>query len=124
MAGVVFDSNVDTSFHHTDPYTIEIPQDIKTAGVIKGWIDGLKLLSKGSKARFYIPSPLGWGTHGSGEKIKPNDITIFDIEVVDVVSKVQAQKEAAEQQAKQQAMMEAMQKAQQQGQRPAGAPQK
>lgn len=111
FAGTVFDSNTDTAFKHVEPYAVEIPSDINAARVVHGWIDGLKLLSKGAKARFYIPSPLGYGKNGNGEKIKPNDNLIFDIEVVDVISRQQAYDEAMAQQKKQQ---EAMMKMQQQ----------
>lgn len=111
FSGTVFDSNTDPSFQHVDPYSVEIPADINTANVVKGWIDGLKLLSKGSKAKFYIPSALAWGKKGSGEKIKPNDNVIFDIEIVNVQTREEAMKEAMEQQKKQQEAMQKMQNA-------------
>ena len=40
-----------------------------------------------SKAKFYIPSPLAYGKNGAGADIKPNSILIFDIEVVDLLTK-------------------------------------
>jgi len=52
--------------------------------VIAGWDEGLALLKKGSKAKFLIPSPLGYGDRQSGGLIKPNSVLIFDVEVTDV----------------------------------------
>ncbi len=79
LDGEAFDSNVDTSFHHTEPYTFTLG----TGGSIKGFDDGLKLLGKGAKGRLFIPSVLGYGSQGSG-KIKPNTNLMFEIEVLDV----------------------------------------
>ena len=76
------------------------------SGVIPGWTDGLKMLNKGAKAKFYIPSALAYGSQGAGQDIKPNSVLVFDIEVLDVLDKSQAM---AAQQAEQM-KMEEMQK--------------
>ncbi len=111
LAGKVFDSNTDPTFNHVRPYTVSIaPDPYSGGGVIKGWTDGLKLLSKGSKARFYIPSPLGYGTRGAGPDIKPNEILVFDIEVLDLLTKEQAAIERKKEEDEQRKMMEEMQK--------------
>jgi hypothetical protein len=69
----------------------------KTLGspVITGWMEGLKLLNKGAKAKFYIPSPLAYGSRGAGSNIPPNSILIFDIEIVNVLSKQAAKADIA-----------------------------
>lgn len=79
LDGTTFDSNVDSAFHHTEPYNITIGR----GGSIQGFEDGLKQFGKGGKGVIYIPSVLGYGTHGSG-KIKPNSNLMFEIEVLDV----------------------------------------
>ena len=79
LDGTAFDSNVDTAFHHTEPYTFTLG----TGGSIKGFDDGLRLLGKGAKGKLFIPSVLGYGSQGSG-KIKPNTNLMFEIEVLDV----------------------------------------
>ena len=79
LDGTAFDSNVDTAFHHTEPYTFTLG----TGGSIKGFDDGLRLLGKGAKCKLFIPSVLGYGSQGSG-KIKPNTNLMFEIEVLDV----------------------------------------
>jgi len=53
--------------------------------VIKGWEDGLLLLSKGSKAKFLIPSELGYGERGMGAAIGPFSSLVFDVELVDII---------------------------------------
>ena len=62
------------------PYDVTIDQ----SQVIKGWHEALKLLSKGSKATVYIPSPLGYGAQQRSEVIVPNTILVFDMEIVDL----------------------------------------
>jgi len=115
MAGVAFDSNTDSSFQHVEPY----PVNMSVPQVMPGWIDGLKLLKNGAKARFYIPSSLAYGKRGSGEKIKANENLVFDITIVDVLNQAQYAdlvKKKQEQQMAQQKMMQEMQKQMQQQQ--------
>ncbi|HTJ49525.1 MAG TPA: FKBP-type peptidyl-prolyl cis-trans isomerase [Cyclobacteriaceae bacterium] len=57
---------------------------IERSNVIRGWHEALKLMNKGSKATFYIPSTLGYGSQRAGEKIAENSILVFDIEMVDI----------------------------------------
>lgn len=94
MEGKMFDSNVDPSKGHVEPFNVNMTNDMSLgSSVIKGWTDGLQLLNKGAKAKFYIPSPLAYGAQRVGEDIPANAILIFDIEVVDILSKEQAKKE-------------------------------
>jgi FKBP-type peptidyl-prolyl cis-trans isomerase len=79
LDGTPFDSNVDSSFRHPEPYNVTIGR----GGSIEGFEDGLKQFGKGGKGVIYIPSVLGYGTHGSG-KIKPNSNLIFEVEILDV----------------------------------------
>ena len=90
LAGKTFDSNTDPAFNHVQPYLVNLTND-PTLGqpVIQGWYDGLKMLNKGAKAKFYIPSTLAYGPMQQGPDIAPNSILVFDIEVVDILSKEQ-----------------------------------
>jgi hypothetical protein len=116
MDGKVFDSNTDPSKGHVEPFLVNLTND-KSLGspVINGWYDGLKMLSKGAKAKFFIPSTLAYGKQGAGADIKPNSILMFDIDVVDVLSKEQAKGEAEkvqkERMAKQKKFLDSMRNA-------------
>lgn len=61
-----------------------MPADINLGAVIPGWTEGIQLMSKGSKYRFYIPSDLAYGDQGAGDKIPGGSVIIFDVELVDV----------------------------------------
>jgi peptidyl-prolyl cis-trans isomerase A (cyclophilin A) len=52
--------------------------------VIEGWDEGIVLLKVGDKARFVIPSDLGYGPQESRGVIPPNATLIFDVELMDV----------------------------------------
>ena len=60
------------------------PMDINLGGVIKGWTEGIQLMSKGSKYRFYIPSDLAYGDQGAGGAIPGGATIIFDVELVSI----------------------------------------
>lgn len=79
LDGTTFDSNVDSSFNHTEPF--ELP--LGAGRAIKGFDDGLRQFGKGTVGRLFIPSTLAYGSQGQG-KIKPNSNLIFEIEVLDV----------------------------------------
>lgn len=74
MDGTVFDS--------TDKNGGK-PIELNLSGVIPGWTEGIQLMSKGAKYRFYIPSNLAYGDNGAGNVIPPGAALIFDVELVD-----------------------------------------
>ena len=55
--------------------------------MIRGWTEGLQLMSPGDVFEFYIPSELGYGARGAGGLIGPNAALVFDVELLDVVGK-------------------------------------
>lgn len=80
MSGEVFDQNV-------------MPVQIGVSQVVFGFMEGVSQLSKGEKARIYIPSLLAYGEQGNPPKIKPNENLIFEVEVLDITEKEPAQQQ-------------------------------
>ena len=76
LDGEVFDSTE----KNNGGEAVEFP--LNPGGLIPGWIEGMKLMSKGAKYKFYIPAEIGYGDRGSGA-IGPGETLIFDIELVD-----------------------------------------
>ena len=86
--GTVFDQNVTQAF--------------SAGGVIKGFSEGLQLMTKGSTWRFCIPAALGYGDKSTGP-IPANSDLVFQVELVDFKTeaevaaiRAQAEKEAAQ----------------------------
>jgi FKBP-type peptidyl-prolyl cis-trans isomerase len=76
LNGQVFDS----SYKRNQPIDFQLG----VGQVIKGWDEGISLLQVGDKARFVIPSDLGYGGAGAGGVIPPNATLIFDVELMGV----------------------------------------
>lgn len=74
--GQVFDS----SYKRKQPIDFQLG----VGQVISGWDEGISLLQVGDKARFVIPSHLGYGASGAGGVIPSNATLVFDVELMDV----------------------------------------
>ena len=74
--GTVFDSSVDRGK----------PAEFGVNQVIKGWTEGLQLMSVGSKYKFFIPQELAYGAFPrKGGPIKPFSALVFEVELLDIV---------------------------------------
>lgn len=78
--GKIFDSN-------NKPGAPLLPMQVGAGGVIQGFQDGVKTLTKGEKAILYVPSGIAYGAQGNPPKIAPNQNILFEIEVVDITDK-------------------------------------
>lgn len=72
--GTVFDSSVKRG----QPATFPLNR------VIKGWTEGLQLMSVGSKWRFFIPPHLAYGERQTGAHIGPNSTLVFEVELLGI----------------------------------------
>lgn len=78
--GTVFDTNMDSSKGHIDPYPVVIGEH----HVVAGWEECLPYFGKGGKGKMFIPAGLGYGPQGNGPAIPPNASLGFDVEITDV----------------------------------------
>jgi len=58
------------------------PASFGLGNVIKGWTEGVQLMTKGEKARFWIPGPLAYGDKPTRPGA-PAGMLVFDIELID-----------------------------------------
>jgi len=58
------------------------PTPMPIRGVVPGFSEGLKLMNKGAKYRFWLPAKLAYGEKGSGP-IPPNSPLVFDVELIE-----------------------------------------
>ena len=84
FSGVTFDTNIDSSFGHTEPLNF----DVGGNRMIPGLDDAVRLLKKGAIAKIYIPSMLAYGPNPGTDKIKPFEHIMFEVSVTEVQDKV------------------------------------
>jgi FKBP-type peptidyl-prolyl cis-trans isomerase FklB len=72
--GSVFDSSIARG----EPVTFQVD------GVIPGWTEALQLMKEGDKWQLVIPPKLAYGATGAGDKIGPNQVLIFEVELIDI----------------------------------------
>ena len=88
-------SKVKVHYHGTTPYDVVFdssvdrgePIEFGLNQVIKGWTEGVQLMSVGSKFKFFIPQELAYGANPQpGSPIKPYMPLVFEVELLEIVS--------------------------------------
>jgi len=74
LNGETFDSSVDRG----EPAVFPLNR------VIRGWTEGVQLMSVGAKYKFTIPSELAYGPMGSPPRIPGNSVLEFEIELLEI----------------------------------------
>lgn len=71
----------DSSYAKGEPHTV------RADGVIKGWTEALQMMRAGSKWQIFVPPHLAYGRSGLGQKIPPNKVLVFEIELLSIDNK-------------------------------------
>jgi FKBP-type peptidyl-prolyl cis-trans isomerase FklB len=79
----------DSSYARNEPATFPVN------GVIPGWVEALQLMKPGAKYRLVIPPALAYAERGAGADIGPNQVLIFDVELISIDKTAAAPAEGA-----------------------------
>ena len=74
ITGVVFDSSIKRGTAASFP----------VSGVVPGWTEALQRMKVGDKWMLTLPPSLGYGEQGSPPLIGPNEVLIFELELLEV----------------------------------------
>ncbi len=66
-----------------DTFKENKPDEVSMKEMIDGYREGLMLMKKGARYKLFVPSELAWGKKGTGTKIPPNAVLIFDVRLID-----------------------------------------
>ncbi|MBK9284669.1 MAG: FKBP-type peptidyl-prolyl cis-trans isomerase [Sphingobacteriaceae bacterium] len=86
LDGTVFDTSIESTAKANNLYNPQRPYEpikfqLGVGQVIPGWDEGIALLNKGAKAKFIIPSKIGYGENAAGT-IPPFSTLVFEVELV------------------------------------------
>lgn len=73
----------DSSYKRGEPFQIVLSNN----RVIQGWILGLKGMKTGGKRKLWVPAALAYGERQIGNMIPPNSNLIFEIELLEVLTR-------------------------------------
>ncbi|KAH7649589.1 macrophage infectivity potentiator [Cryptosporidium bovis] len=90
LDGVEFDS----SFNRGDE-----PTKMTVSQLIPAWVEALSLMNEGDEIILFVPPELAYGERGAGDSIGPNEVIIFKLRLVKIVSSEQKTELSSEQEA-------------------------
>lgn len=76
-------SEFDSSYARNQPFQTVL----SNKRVIQGWVLGLNGMKAGGKRRLWVPSELAYGERRMGDKIPPHANLIFEIELLEVLTR-------------------------------------
>ncbi|MCP4995449.1 MAG: FKBP-type peptidyl-prolyl cis-trans isomerase [Gammaproteobacteria bacterium] len=65
-------------------YSRGTPASFSLDGVIPGFREALSRMQPGAKWTVFLPSELAYGPKGAGQKIGPNEVLIFEMELISI----------------------------------------
>ncbi len=66
-----------------DTYRKNEPSEVEMQELIEGYREGIQLMNKGARYKLFIPWELAWGKNGTGSKIPPYSMLVFDVRLID-----------------------------------------
>ena len=60
-------------------------RNLPAGKVVPGWVEALSLMKEGDEWELVIPSELGYGAARAGNAIPPNQVLVFDLQLIAVV---------------------------------------
>jgi FKBP-type peptidyl-prolyl cis-trans isomerase len=96
-----------SSFDRPEPLKFQYGQKFDTPGLE----EAIGTLKKGAKAKVIVPSSMAFGEMGKGSLVPPYATLIYNIDVVDVQSKADYEKEMAEEKQQEQMKIDSAKKA-------------
>ena len=79
----------DNSRKHDTPFIVPVSQ------LIPGWMEALQLMPVGSEYKLVIPADLAYGENGYPPLIGPNEVLVFDVELLTIEQPQKANQPAA-----------------------------
>lgn len=91
LTGEMFDTSIEADaiaggIYNPDRTYSPIKFTLGIGQVIQGWDIGIGLLTEGTKATLYIPSPLAYGNKPQGDVIPANANLIFYVDLIEVLN--------------------------------------